>query len=102
MTGPSARVLRAVVARRRNLWTVLVALVAALLATLIWLAGRYEDSQFQERLERDVNASVGDLRATFLRHVQSVQALQVNDPTPNSWNIDAASLLSEQREFVRI
>jgi two-component system sensor histidine kinase DctS len=102
VTGPSARVLRAVVARRRNLWTVLVALVAALLATLIWLAGRYEDSQFQERLERDVTASVGDLRATFLRHVQSVQALQVNDPTPNSWNIDAASLLREQREFVRI
>lgn len=90
------------VARRRHLWSVLLALVVALLALLIWLAGRFEASQFQERLERDVTASVSDLRATFLRHVQSVQALQVNDPTPNSWSVEAALLLREQREFVRI
>ena len=39
--------------RRWSLWTLLVVLVVSMLVTLLWLAGRYEASQVQSRLERD-------------------------------------------------
>ena len=35
--------------RRLSLWVALVGLVAAVLITLVWLAGRYETSQVQAR-----------------------------------------------------
>ena len=88
--------------RRRTLWSVLVLLVVAMLAMLIWLAGVYEASQVQSRLEREAAEAVGDVRAAFTRNVQSLQALQYSDPTPNAWNIDAAALLREHRELVRL
>ena len=88
--------------RRSLLWTALVLLVLALLAMLVWLAGLYEASQVQSRLERDLAETAADLRTAFNRDVQSLQALQFSDPTPNSWNIDAASLLREHRQFVRL
>ncbi len=88
--------------RRRALWTALTALVVALLATLVWLAGRYEASQVQSRLERDVADAVGDIRSALSRNVQSLQALQFNDPTPAAWSLAAAALLREHRELVRI
>ena len=37
---------------RWSLWIWLVALVAALLVTLVWLAGRFEASQVQDKLDR--------------------------------------------------
>ena len=80
----------------------LVSLVAVLLVMLVWLAGRYEASQVQDRLERDTNDAVGDVRAALTRNVQSLQALQFNQPTPDAWAIDAASVLREHRELVRI
>lgn len=92
----------AAVWRRSSLWTLLVALVGALLVTLVWLAGRYEASQVQSKLERDTSDAIGDIRSGLTRNVQSLQALQVNDPTPNSWNIDAAAILREHREFMRL
>ena len=88
--------------RRSLLWTALVLLVLALLAMLVWLAGLYEASQVQSRLERDLAEAASDLRTGFNRDVQSLQALQFSDPTPNSWSIDAASLLREHRELVRL
>ena len=39
--------------RRSGLWMLLVLLVFAMLSTLVWLAGRYEVSQVQGRIERD-------------------------------------------------
>ncbi len=90
------------VQRRRWLWLALVSLVAVLLVMLVWLAGRYEASQVQDRLERDTNDAVGDVRAALTRNVQSLQALQFNQPTPDAWAIDAASVLREHRELVRI
>ncbi len=77
-------------------------LVVTLLAMLVWLAGRYEASQVQERLEHEVAQAVGDIQAALARNVQGLQALQYNDPTPNSWTIDAAILLREHRELVRV
>ncbi len=88
--------------RRRTLWVALLLLVAALLAMLVWLAGVYEASQVQSRLERDTAQAVGDVQAAFGRNVQGLQALQYNDPTPSSWAIEAAGLLREHRELVRV
>ncbi len=88
--------------RRRFLWSALAALVVALLVTLVWLAGRYEASQVQSRLERDAADAVGDIRSALTYNLQSLQALQFNDPTPGSWPIEAATLLREHRELVRI
>ncbi len=88
--------------RRRTLWTVLVLLVLALLAMLVWLAGVYETAQIQGRLERDTAQVVGDIQSTFTRNVQTLQSLQYSDPTPNSWAIEAATVLREHRELVRV
>ena len=77
-------------------------LVVAMLAMLVWLAGMYEAAQVQGRVERDAAEAVSDVRAAFTRNVQSLQALQYGDPTPNSWSIDAAAFLREHRELVRV
>lgn len=77
-------------------------LVVALLAMLVWLAGLYEAGQVQGRVERDAAEAVADIRAAFTRNVQSLQALQYSDPTPNSWAMDGAAFLREHRELVRV
>lgn len=87
---------------RRTLWSLLVLLVLAMLAMLVWLAGVYEAQQVQGRLERDAAESVNDLHASFVRHVQSLQALQYRDPTPDAWAADAGALLREHRQLVRL
>jgi two-component system sensor histidine kinase DctS len=88
--------------RRGSLWSVLVLLVVALLAMLVWLAGLYEASQVQNRLERDVNEAVSDLHNGLVRNVQSLQALHFNEPSPNLWSAEAAALLREHRELIRL
>jgi len=88
--------------RRRALWSSLAALVVALLVTLVWLAGRYEASQVQSRLDRDAANAVNDIRAGLTRNLQSLQALQFGDPKPGVWVSGANSLLREQRELLRI
>ncbi len=88
--------------RRTLLWAALVALVAALLATLVWLAGRYEVSQVQTRLERDANDAVGDIRAALTRNVQSLQALSTQSGPSTTWPQEASAILREHREMVRI
>lgn len=88
--------------RRRALWSALVVLVVCLLVILVWLAGRYEASQVQSRLERDAADAVGDIRTALSRNLQSLQALQFKDPTPQDWLRDAATLLREHREMIRI
>jgi two-component system sensor histidine kinase DctS len=88
--------------RRRALWSALVVLVLSLLGTLVWLAGRYEDSQVQSRLERDATEAVSDIRTALTRNLQSLQALHFRDPTPQAWLRDAAALLRDQRELLRI
>jgi two-component system sensor histidine kinase DctS len=90
-------------ARRWFLWGVLVALIAALLAMLMWLASRYESSQVQDRLERDTSEAVSDIRSGLLRNIQSLQALQSRHPADlQSWAPDAMAMLRERRELVRI
>lgn len=88
--------------RRILLWAALIALVGALLATLVWLAGRYEVSQVQLRIERDAADAVGDIRSTLTRNVQNLQALPAAQEQPNAWLQDALSVMREHREIVRI
>ena len=88
--------------RRRWLWLLLLGLVMALLGMLVWLAARFEASQVQAKLERDAQVAVSDIRSGLARNLQNLQALQFNDPTPASWQIDATKLLRDNRVLVRL
>ena len=88
--------------RRWVLWGLLVVLVLSMLSTLVWLAGRYEVSQVQSRIERDAADAVSDIRTALTRNVQSLQALQYADRSATPWGQDAHALLREHREWLRI
>ena len=87
---------------RRSLWSALIALVMAVLMTLVWLAGRYEASQLQAELERDTANAVSDLRTQLSRHVQALQGLQSSHPSEALWSLEAQVLLRENRDMLRI
>ena len=88
--------------RRFVLWAVLLALVLAMLGTLVWLAGRYETSQIEARLERDAAESVLDIRNGLTRNIQSFQALQSVSPSADTWLFPATDLLRARREILRL
>ncbi|MCW5236799.1 two-component system sensor histidine kinase NtrB [Verminephrobacter eiseniae] len=88
--------------RRWSLWTALVLLVCAMLAILVWLAGRYEASQVQSQLEHDAADAVSDIRTALTRNLQSLQALTAGDPGQRAWEARASDLLRQRRELVRI
>ena len=87
---------------RRSLWSALIALVMAVLVTLVWLAGRYEASQLQAELERDTANAVNDLHTQLARHVQVLQGLQSSLPTDDFWSLEAQALLRDNRDMLRI
>lgn len=88
--------------RRWSLWTALVLLVVSMLTTLVWLAGRYETSQVQSRLERDTVDAVSDIRTALTHNLQTLQALPTDSPGQLAWEIEASELLRNRRELVRI
>ncbi|KQP12858.1 nitrogen regulation protein NR(II) [Pseudorhodoferax sp. Leaf267] len=88
--------------RRWSLWSLLIALVVGVLVTLVWLAGRYEASQVQNKVERDTADAVTDIRAALARNIQSFQALHAADPSLEDWNARATAMLRERRELLRI
>jgi two-component system sensor histidine kinase DctS len=88
--------------QRWSLWGVMLLLLALVLTTLVWLAGRFEASQVQDALDRDIAAAADDVRLGLGRNVQSLQALQFNDPSPGSWRVDAAEFLRHHRELLRV
>ncbi len=99
------RTSRHVGVRRSVLWLLLLALLLALLGTLVWLAGRYEASQIQSRLERDAAEIVTDIRTGLTRNIQGFQAmatLQSNDRPTDEWQTPVASVLREHREIMRM
>ena len=87
---------------RRYLWAALIALVLAVLVTLVWLAGRYEASQVQAELEQDTANAVGDLRSSLTRQVQALQALQSGHFSPTDWPPEALALLRDNRDWLRV
>lgn len=90
-------------ARRWLPLVALVVLVAALLVTLVWLAGLYEAGRLQDRIERDAQDVGADIRAGLARDVQGVQALPRFDADrPEPWATRAGALLHAHREMLRI
>ena len=87
---------------RRVLWVVLVMLVLSMLSTLVWLAGRYEVTQVQSRIEHDAADAVSDIRTALTRNVQSLQALQYANHAQASWTQEAGTMLRENREWLRL
>ncbi|MBK7548057.1 MAG: PAS domain S-box protein [Rhodoferax sp.] len=89
--------------RRWLLWGALVLLIAGLLTILVWLAGRYEASQLQDRLDRDAVDAVSDVRTGLIRNVQALQALQTFSANkPDAWTNDTTVLLRAHRELLRL
>ena len=88
--------------RRSVLWALLVALVLSLLVTLVWLAGRYESSEIENRLERDAAEAVLDIRTGLTRNIQSFQAMQSGGPRGDAWLLGTSALLREHREIMRL
>ncbi len=88
--------------RRWSLWALLSGLVAVLLVTLVWLAGRYEASQVQSKLDRDTLDALSDIRSALTRNVQSLQALHSAQLQPQAWTAGAEALLREHREWMRL
>lgn len=60
--------------RRLLLWSLLAALVLALLGVLVFLAREYEENRAQTRLEQEALAMVAELRSGLQRNVQDLQA----------------------------
>lgn len=87
---------------RWSLWSLMVVLVGALLVTLVWLAGRYEASQVQSKLERDTADAVADVRNGLTRNIQTLQALHVAVASAPAWQAEATQLLRNHREWMRI
>ena len=103
VTLPSLPVPRRLSAYLRwSLWGMLSALVAVLLVTLVWLAGRYEASQVQSKLDRDTADALSDIRSALTRNVQSLQALHAGSPRSAEWTQAAQALLKEHREWLRL
>ena len=95
----------ALTVRRSVLWAWLVALVLGLLLALVWLAGRYESSEIENRLERDSADAVLDIRSGLTRNIQSFQALHAlsgKSPSQEAWVLAASELLRERREILRL
>ncbi|CDS53131.1 two-component hybrid sensor and regulator [Polaromonas sp. CG9_12] len=88
--------------RRGSLWLLLLALVVALLGLLVWLAGRYESSLVQSRLEDHAALAVTDIRSGLNRNLQAVQALHARQHNAQAWQVPAAHLLHEHREILRL
>jgi two-component system sensor histidine kinase DctS len=88
--------------RRWSLWVLLGVLVVSLLVTLVYLAARYEASVAQANVERDVADALSDIRSALTRNVQELQALQSERLGREAWRAEAARLLRDHREWVRI
>ena len=88
--------------QRWFLWLILAVLVIALLATVVWLAGRHEVEQVQTALDRDTADAVSDLRSGLQRNAQSLRASQASGMHRERWPIEAAALLREHREWLRL
>jgi two-component system, LuxR family, sensor histidine kinase DctS len=88
--------------RRWTLWILLIGLLVGVLGSLVWLAGRYEASLVQARVERDAAETVTDIRNGLTRNLQSLQAIQAGDLQADTWKQDVAELLRQRREIMRV
>jgi two-component system sensor histidine kinase DctS len=87
--------------RRWLPWGLLVALVAALLGTLLWLARSYETEQVQRALERDNADAVADLRHALTADAQALRRMTAA-ATPPQWEAAAQELLIAHPAWLRL
>lgn len=102
MTAASPLRPRAPLGRRIALWGLLVLLLVVAQSLLVMLTVRYESVRQQEQVDAAAAGAASDIRQAMAHHQQSVQALMWNDPPPAQWRTDAAALLHEQRELLRV
>ena len=88
--------------RRWLLWSALLLLLAALLATAMVLARGYQESQARSQLERETANLVSDIRAGLNRNVQTLQSLHTLGRSPGAWEQFALEVLEQHRELVRL
>jgi two-component system sensor histidine kinase DctS len=88
--------------QRWFLWVMLAILVLALLVTVVWLAGRHEVEQAQTALDRDTVDAVSDLRSGLQRNAQTLRASLAGGVKREEWQLQAATLLREHREWLRL
>ncbi|MCM5679200.1 PAS domain S-box protein [Schlegelella sp. S2-27] len=88
--------------RRALPWVALVGLLAVAQTALVRLTLDYESSQAQEHVERTAAAAAAEVKQSFGRDLQNLQALLWNDPPLSQWRIDTSDLLRSRRELVRI
>lgn len=88
--------------RRWSLWTLLVVLVAGMLIIMVWLAGRYEASQVQDKLDRDTAQAVVEIRSGLNRNLQDLQAVNALHATPAQWSVRVAEMMQVRRELLRV
>jgi two-component system, LuxR family, sensor histidine kinase DctS len=80
----------------------LVVLVVGMLIIMVWLAGRYEASQVQDKLDRDAAQAVVEIRSGLNRNLQDLQAINTLHITQEQWSQRVAEMLQVRRELVRV
>ena len=88
--------------RRALLWAALVGLLVVAQTLLIALTARHERNRLQEQTDGSAVASAGDVKQVFARDLQGLQALLWREPTPQQWARDAAVLLRDHPEMLRV
>jgi len=88
--------------RRWLLWGLLVALVAVLLVTLLWLAHSYATEQVQRALERDNADAVADLRHALAADAQTLRRMTAAAASPAQWEEAAQNLLITHPAWLRL
>ncbi|MFM2052865.1 MAG: hypothetical protein RL456_902 [Pseudomonadota bacterium] len=104
-SAPLTTLLAGAVSRRAPavvLWVALVALVAAGLAALLWLTWQHERTREQEAAEDAAVRAAADVRQRMADDMQALQRLLwIADDIP-PWRAQAAALLRERRDLMRI
>ncbi|WP_284336399.1 two-component system sensor histidine kinase NtrB [Comamonas sp. NoAH] len=73
-----------------------------MLIIMVWLAGRYEASQVQDKLDRDTAQAVVEIRAGLNRNLQDLQAVNALHATPTQWSVRVAEMMQVRRELLRV
>ena len=87
---------------RVALWGLLVVLLVVAQSLLVYLTVRYEAVRGQEQVDAAAAGAAADVRQALSRHQQSLQALLWSGPAPERWRGDAAELLHQRRELMRL
>ena len=88
--------------RRWSLWLLLMLLVAGMLVMQVWLAGRYEVSEVQQRLDREAADAVADIRTTFNSNINRLRTMPRYDSDVMAWQLTAADMLRNHRDLAHI